>query len=137
MGGGSLAAPFADWSIAVTVEARPRPGLLIPLTGVGMIGLALARLVSGPVPAASGPWAAAPAGIAGVVLTLWGIRRLRRAKAARSGVSWWGLVKREVATLGVAAALLPAAVAVPQAERDEFVQVAREWFELIHVARGH
>jgi hypothetical protein len=42
-----------------------------------------------------------------------------------------------VAALVLAAALLPVMNVVPQGERDEFMRAAREWFELVHVARGH
>jgi hypothetical protein len=100
-----------------------------------MVGLAVARLVSGPGP--GGPGRAAAVGASGVALAAWGVGRLRRAKAARPGVSWWGLLRGQVAALGVAAALLPATAAVPQAERDDRLRAAREWFELVHAARAH
>ena len=118
-------------------EPQPRLGILVALTGVGLVGLGVARLVIGPGPGPGGPVFAVTVGATGAVMVLWGVRRLRRAKAARPGVSWWGLLRSELAVFAVAAALLPAGAAVPQGTRDEFVQVAREWFELIHVARGH
>jgi len=121
----------------VEVKTQPRLGILVSLTGVGLIGLAVARLVIGPGPGPGGPLLAVTVGATGAVLTLWGAGRLRRAKAARPGVSWWRLLRGELATFAVAAALLPAGAAIPQGERDGFMRAAREWFELIHVARGH
>jgi hypothetical protein len=118
-------------------EPKPRLGILVALTGVGLVGLGVARLLIGPGPGPGGPVLAVSVGVTGAVMVLWGFWRLRRAKAARPGMSWWGLLRGELAVFAVAAALLPAGAAVPQGVRDDFVQVAREWFELIHVARGH
>jgi hypothetical protein len=118
-------------------EPQPRLGILVALTGLGLVGLAVARLIIGPGPGPGGPVFAVSVGLTGAVMVLWGVRRLRRAKAARPGVSWWGLLRGELAVFAVAAALLPAGAAVPQGERDELMRAAREWFELVHAARGH
>ena len=100
------------------------------------IGSAIGLLI-GPGPGPGGPGLAVSVGVTGAVLVLWGVGRLRRAKAAHPGVSWWGLLRGELALFTVAAALLPAGSAVPQGERDGLLRAAREWFELIHAARGH
>lgn len=119
------------------VKPQPRLGILVALTGLGLVGLAVARLVIGPGPGPGGLGIAVSVGVTGAVMVLWGVWRLRRAKAARPGMSWWGLLRGELAVFAVAAALLPAGAALPQGARDDFVQAAREWFELIHAARGH
>ena len=118
----------------MAVEVLPRPGVVLPATGLAIVGLAVARLVAGPGP--GGPGAAVAIGVAGAGLALWGLARLRRARAARPDLSWWGFLRGELVALVLAAVLLPAWTAVPQQQRDGFVQAAREWFELIHVARG-
>ena len=116
------------------VEGQSCPSVLVPLTGLGMVGLAIARLGIGPGP--GGPWLALPVGVAGAGLAAWGVGRLRRAKAASPSVSWWGLLRGQVATLAIAAALLPVGTAIPKGQQDEFLRTAREWFELVHAARG-
>jgi hypothetical protein len=120
---------------AVGVEAELRPIILVPLFGLGMVGLAVARLTLGPGP--GWPWLAVAVGATGAGIAVWGVNLLRRAKAARPGVSWWGLLRGQLAALVLAVALAPVVNVVPQGERDELMRTLREWFELVHVARGH
>jgi hypothetical protein len=119
------------------VEAQPHPGIVVPTTGVALVVLALARLVIDPGPRPGGLWLAAAVGVAGAGLALWGIGRLRRARAVRRGLSWWSLLRSELVALGLAAALLPAWAALPQGQRDGLMRAIHEWSELIHAARGH
>jgi hypothetical protein len=101
-----------------------------------MMGLAAARLATGPGAGPAGPWFAVAIGAAGAGLALWGFARLRRARAARPDLSWWGYLRAELVALGLAAALLPGWAALPPGQRDGVVQATREWFELVHVSRG-
>jgi hypothetical protein len=121
----------------VGVEAQHRPGVVVPATGVLMVGLSGARLLAGPGPGPGGPWFAVAVGAAGAGLAVWGFARLRRARAARPDRSWWGLLRVELVALGVAAVWLPVWAALPANQRDGLMRSFREAFELVHVARGH
>lgn len=118
-------------------EAQPRASVLVPLTGLAMVGLSAVRLMTGPGPGPAGPWFAVAVAVAGSRLAVWGFARFRRARAARPDVSWWRLLRAELVAVGVAAVWLPVWVALPADRRDGLVQTAREAFELVHIARGH
>ena len=118
------------------VEAQHSPGVVVPATGVLMVGLSAARLLTGPGPGPGGPWFAVAVGAAGAGLAAWGLARLRRARAARPDRSWWGLLRADLVALGVAAVWLPAWAALPAEQRNGLVRSAREALELVHVARG-
>ena len=116
------------------LEAQSRPDIVVPLTGVLMLGLAAARLTTGPGP--GGPWFAIAVGAAGMGLSLWGFARLRRARAARSDVSWCRLLRAELVAFGVVAIWLPVWASLPEEYRDALLQFAQEAFELVTIARG-
>jgi hypothetical protein len=118
------------------VEAEARAGVVLPATGVAMVGLAAARLLAGPGPGPGGPEFAIGIGVTGAGLAVWGFARLRRARAARPDLSWCGLLRAELVALGVAAVWLPVWVSLPEEHRDALFRFAREALELVHIARG-
>ena len=118
-------------------EARPRPCVVVPAAGVALVGLAAARLATGPGPGPGPLWFAVAVGAAGAGLAVWGIARLRRARAARPDLTWWGFLRAELVTLGVGAVWVSVWLALPADRRDGLARFVREVFELIHVARGH
>jgi hypothetical protein len=121
----------------VGVEAQHRPGVVVPATGVLMVGLSAARLLVGPGAGPAGPWFAVAVGTAGAALAVWGFARLCRARVARPNRSWWRLLRTDLVALGVAAVWLAVWAALSAEQRDGLVRSVREAFELVHVARGH
>ena len=118
------------------VVAQPNPGVIIPVTGVLMVGLSTARLLAGPGPGIGGAWFAIAVGAVGAGLAVWGFARLRRAQAARPDRSWWGVLRTDLISFGVAAVCLYGWTNLSAEQRDGVVRTIREVFELIHVARG-
>ena len=79
-----------------------------------------------------------------MTLLLWGWSRLRQAKAARLGVTWWQFLRTDPLTAGVALVLVASLVAIPEEQRQrldrslrEFSEVLREIAEVMHIAKGH
>jgi hypothetical protein len=110
--------------------------MLFVFGGALVVVLSVVRVATG--------WAAGPprllpeftSCVLGTALGLWGWSRLRRAKAGRPDLSWRQFLRRDLITLGIAAALIAGFAALTPAQRDELLRTLREYAELLSIARG-
>lgn len=128
----------------MSLDAQPCPGMGRMVCGAGFLTCAAG---------ATSSWSQDPGrillfqvvvGALGTALLLWGWSRLRQAKAARLGVTWWQFLQIDPVAAGVAVVLVASLVAIPAEQRQrldrslrEFSDLLREIVDVMHIAKGH
>jgi hypothetical protein len=122
--------------IAMNGDPEFRPGMVLLVCGVVVVGLSLPRVATGGAPG-PGWFPVVFSNLAvGAGLGLWGWSRLRRAKAARPDLTWWQFLYADLIGLGLGAVLMAGFAAMPPEQRDGLVRSLQEFIDVVSAARG-